>query len=137
MYYIWGTRMLKGEYEYEFALLPYSGNWKSADIHKQAISYNFPFIFKASDPQSGNYGPELEILDILSKNVILSSLYIDNGKVIARMYDISGTQSETGILNLFNTSGLIETDLRGNKINEVVDKVSFDPWQFKTFEFIR
>ncbi len=137
MYYIWGTRMLKGEYEYEFVLLPYTGNWRTAEIHKKAISYNFPFIYKTTNSQNGTYGPDLKILDIQSNDVILSALYINNGKVITRMYDCSGSQSEISIVNRINSDRIVETDLTGNKINEVGDTITFGPWQIKTFELIR
>ena len=41
-YYIWGTRMLSGDFEYEFALYPFTGKWADADLHRHALEYNFP-----------------------------------------------------------------------------------------------
>ena len=137
MYYIWGTRMLKGHYEYEFAWLPYSGTLEKAGVHKAAIAYNFPFISYASEPHNGTFGTELGIFKIQSDQVILTALFVDNEKVYARLYDCSGEQMEAGIVDLINHSGWIETDLFGNKINETGKTIKFDPWQFKTLEWIR
>jgi alpha-mannosidase len=137
MYYIWGTRMLGGKYEYEFAQLPYSGNWNEADIHKKAIAYNFPFISYSCEPQHGTDGPQLEIFRIKSDQVVLSALYVDNGRVYARMYDYSGNPGEAEITDLLDHNGWIETDLLGEKVGEVKKMIEFVPWQIKTLEWIR
>ena len=137
MYYIWGTRMLSGKYEYEFAQLPYTGSWKEADIHKKAIAYNFPFISYSCEPQQGTDGPQLEIFKIKSDQVVLSALYVDNGRVFVRMYDYTGNPGEAEITDLLEHSGWIETDLLGKKVSEAGKKIEFVPWQVKTLEWIR
>ncbi len=37
MFYIWNTRMLHGEYEYELALYPFAGDWRAAGLHRRAL----------------------------------------------------------------------------------------------------
>jgi len=34
MYYVWETRMLRGRHGYEFALRPFVGEWRQADLHR-------------------------------------------------------------------------------------------------------
>ncbi len=137
MYYIWGTRMLRGKYDYEFALFPYQGNWAGADIHKKAIGYNFPFISYSGDSQNGSLGPQIDIFRINSEQVILSALFVDNGNVYARLYDCSGKPGKVEIKDLIDHSGWIQTDLLGNKENTIDKMIEFGPWQFKTLEWIR
>lgn len=137
MYYIWGTRMLQGEFRYEFALMPFSGGYNSSGIHKKALSYSFPFIYASSAPGNGKFGKELAVLDIKSENVLLSALYVDGGKVIARMFNCLDVESESGFTNLYDNSVFIETDLMGRRIGNVGDRIRFRPWQFRTFELDR
>jgi len=137
MYYIWGTRMLNGTFDYEFALNPYEGTWKEADIHKKAISYNFPMVTHTSDPHPGTSGLETGIFRINSDQVILSALYLDDGKVFARVYNCSDEPCDVTITDLMDHKGWNETDLQGNTINSVNKNIEFNPWQFKTLEWIR
>jgi hypothetical protein len=137
MYYIWGTRMLNGTFDYEFALNPYEGSWKEANIHKKAISYNFPMVTHTSDPHQGTGDPETRIFRINSDRVILSAFFVDGGKVFARVYNCSDEPCDITITDLMDHKGWIETDLQGNKINGVNKNIEFNPWQFKTLEWIR
>lgn len=40
-YYVWGIRPLYGKYNYEFALYPFQGDWKQADLTKRSLEYAF------------------------------------------------------------------------------------------------
>jgi len=137
MYYIWGTRMLKGDYTFEFALYPYNVIQKRADLHKNALAFNFPFVSKASSSNGGRIDPEFGILDKSLDHVILSALYIDNGKIITRFYNCHKEESKSIIASQLDDVELIEIDLLGNKINSVKEEVIFKPWQFRTFELLR
>ncbi len=137
MYYIWGTRMLEGEFNFEFALYPYSGGHQSAEIHKKALSYNFPMIYHSGEPREGSLGPELELFSMGSNPVVLSSLFVDDEKVYIRMFNCMDEPVQCALENVYNEKGLIETDLKGNKIDAIETNISFKPWQFKTFEIAR
>jgi hypothetical protein len=137
MYYIWGTRMLRGEYEFEFALQPYSGHSSYAEIHKDALIYNFPLIYESVDPRKGSSDPNHKILDIDNDNIILSALYVDNGKIISRFFNCTDAKTQSGIHIQISDSAFIETDLLGNTIKKADHNIVFEPWQFKTFELIQ
>jgi len=136
MYYIWGTRMLKGDYTFEFALYPYDVNQKRADLHKKALAYNFPFVSKTGATGNGRIDQEFQIFDKQLDQVILSALYIDNGKIITRFYNCDKEESKSIIASQLDDIELMEVDLKGNKINSVKEKVIFKPWQFRTFELL-
>ena len=129
--------MLKGEFNFELALYPYSGDYQTAEIHKEAISYNFPMLYNTSEPNNGFLGPEMKIFDISSDPIILSALYVDNGKVIMRLHNSQHNEVNSYLGNIHNERRFIETDLKGNKTDTITGNISFKPWQFKTFEIVQ
>ena len=89
MYYIWGTRMLNGSYSYDFAIYPYTGNWKEADLHKKSLEYNFPIPYIETQPSPGKFGDIVDVISFQSEDIILSALYHSNNKVFTRFYQAS------------------------------------------------
>ena len=136
MYYIWGTRMLKGEYTFEFALYPYNVNQEKTELHKKALAFNFPFVSKTSSSNEGRMDPEFRIFTQSSNHIILSALYIDNDKIISRFYNCHKEESRANIASHLDGVEFMEIDLKGNKINSVKEEILFKPWQFKTFELL-
>jgi hypothetical protein len=134
MYYIWGTRMLQGSYSYEFALFPFTGPWQEADLHREAISYNFPPVYTAGDPGDGSLGHQVGLLDPIPGDLILSALYVDEGKVYLRMYESGGMQTESSKLIKDGRFDLHPVDLNGSPVDEPGKMFQFTPWQFRSFE---
>jgi len=42
-YYVWAPDAQR-DFEYEFALYPFTGPWTDADLHRRAVEYNFPLV---------------------------------------------------------------------------------------------
>lgn len=137
MYYIWGTRMLTGSYSYEFALFPFSGPWTAADLHRQAIAYNFPPVSVSGIPGDGSLGHRVEMLDSVPENVILSALYTDEGRVFLRFYESTGKPAGPFEVLKDSTDDLIPVSLSGFPLGEPGNPVQFTPWQIRTFEYKR
>jgi alpha-mannosidase len=97
MYYIWGTRMLNGSYSYEFALYPFHGSWQDSDLHRKALEYNFPVIYKSGSAGDGKLGEQIETITCEATNIILSSFCWENGQLYARFYEAAGKQTVTGL----------------------------------------
>jgi len=134
MYYIWGTRMLKGKYLYDFALYPFSGDWKTVDLHRKAIAYNLPAVSTSGIIGDGTLGNHLNIYGTDSENVLLSAFYVENKKVFARMYESTGTKTKVPIFVNSKKIKLDESDLLGNFKGSVSNEVVFNPWEIKTFQ---
>ena len=134
MYYIWGTRMLYGPFTYEFALLPFKGNWKDADLHRRALEYAFMPLAIQTKPGNGSIGTTVEKIEIdADKDIIMTALYPENGKVVARFFK-SGAESNTSGVNLkIGGSQLISTRLDGQVISDIAGKTLLRPWEIKTF----
>jgi len=135
MYYIWGTRMLYGPYEYDFAILPFRGDWKTADLHRQALEYNLQVPVLESAPGNGKFGNKVfPIIITADKEVLLTALYPENGKIFARFYK-SGEVNPVSSLNLkMEGHDFVETRLDGKIISHSNGKIELKPWEIRTFQ---
>lgn len=135
MYYIWGTRMLYGSFDYEFAILPFKGNWSNADLLRKALEYNFGIPALETKPSVGTSGSEINTISIESdSDILLTGLYPEKDYIVARFFK-SGDQSTVSSL-LFGKkgAGIAETTLDGNFLRDVNGKIDFSPWEIKTFQ---
>ncbi len=128
MYYVWGTRILSGEYNYEFSLFPFEGPWTGAELHRRALEYNFPLRAMAGEPGSGKRGGRIAPLDIAAQGVAASAFYTSGGRHYLRMYEHRGFPDSVRLGRMHCT----ETDLRGNPIGPAGSPLSFGPWQIRT-----
>jgi len=132
MYYIWGTRMLDGEFPYEFALYPFEGEWGRADLHRKALEYNFPLVAISTAPGDGRFGRELKILEAASPEAIVTALYTVGGKTYARVFDHEGRAGRVGLRYLKGRARLVEVDLAGREMGAVTLPLALRPCQFRT-----
>ncbi len=132
MYYIWGTRMLRGDFSYEFALYPFVGRWKEADLHRKALAYNFPAASMSGKPGNARLGDEVSLLGTDSQNVILSALYSQEGKIFVRMYEYRGEGGPAALECRRDGSKLRDVSLSGKDIGPAVNPLIFRPWQIRT-----
>jgi alpha-mannosidase len=133
MYYIWGTRILSGEYSYEFALYPFAGPWASAGLHRAALEYNFPCQVLAGQPGNGRMGNQVALLDAAGDGVIASALYTKGGAARLRLYEHQGRAAQARLHYSAGPAKFVETDLAGNDGQAVDSVVPFHPWQIRTF----
>ncbi len=132
MYYVWGTRMLNGDFTYEFALYPFSGDWHQADLHRRALEYNFPCVGVCTAPGDGRLGSELRLLEVASSDVVVSALYSKEGKSYVRMYEYRGRNSHASLDYLPRRARLTEVDLAGREGESLSGLLTFQPWQIRT-----
>ena len=130
--YIWGDRYLHGEYTHSFALLPFTGEWREAGIHRSALAYQYKFavdVINKAGAQSGEtiISPfECE----LSGNAVLSALYSENGDIYARAYEYAG---EDAALQIKTDMSLEECSLLGEPLNSG-NTGSLSKYQVKTYK---
>lgn len=136
MYYIWGTRMLVGSYSYEFAILPFIGNWRDADLHKRALEYSFQAPTIESKPNNGKLGNRINTFDIdTPDDILLTALYPQKERIVARFFKSSDQIPITSIR--FGKKGvkMVETNLDGKILMNMDGKLDFNPWEIKTIRF--
>ncbi len=132
MHYIWGTRMLEGEFAYEFAALPFSGAWSEAALPRQAQDYGFPLVTLGGPPGDGTLGEEARFLDVEGDGVLLSALYPEGDHVLARVFESQGRAATASLRSRLVKASLREVDLRGREAGPVGETLSLRPWQFRT-----
>jgi alpha-mannosidase len=133
MFYIWRTVLLSGDYPYEFALLPFEGRWENADLHRQALNYNFPVISQSSGKGNGTLGFNYQPFRMSSGSVILSALYTDKGETYLRFFESTGANDDLHITYENGTGRFVETDLLENELSPVNSPLRFTPWHIRTF----
>lgn len=131
-YYIWGTRMLNGEYDYEVALFPFRGSWKRADLHRRALEYLFPPRVHAGPPGDAALGTRWAPIRMASSGVVLTALYPEEGNLIARLAEYTGRASWAR-LQLPEGTSLVEVDLAGRSLGHPQQPLRFEPWRIRTF----
>jgi alpha-mannosidase len=132
MYYIWGTRMLDGDYRYELALYPFEGEWRRADLHRKAVEYNFPLVAIRAVPGDGRFGREVKVLEAASPDAIVTALYPAGGRTYARLFSCQGRAAQVAVRYLKGRARMVEVDLAGNEKGVVTSSISLRPWQFRT-----
>lgn len=131
-YYIWGTRMLSGDFEYEFALYPFTGKWAEADLHRHALEYNFPPVGVAAAPANGTLRGTFQPVRVESSDAVVSALYHRNGKTYVRVHDYRGREGKVTL----GGPGT-QVDLAGHDVGATTDSLSIKPWQIRTVRLDR
>lgn len=132
-YYVWGIRPLYGKYSYEFALYPFQGDWKQADLTKRSLEYAFQTPSVQTIKTSNTMDCELQPLNAsLENDVILTALYPNKGGIWARYFKYGELTKSSSVK--FNTQNTVlnEIDLDGNLLRPNVKDLNLSPWQFKT-----
>jgi alpha-mannosidase len=136
MYYIWGTRMLNGDFTYEFALYPFTGGWRQHDLHRRALEYSFPVVSVSTPPGAGTLGADLRLLDAGSENVLLSALYPERGHVLARLHEYQGRSGEATFTPANGAVRLEAVDMLGGNARSVASPLAFRAWQIRTVRLV-
>jgi hypothetical protein len=90
--YIWGTRMLYGETNHEFAIYPFDVDTLDIAIHKSALSYHYPPLTVVTGGHSGRFSVCHRILNIKGGDgVVMTALYPEDATVLIRSCEYQGT----------------------------------------------
>jgi len=131
-YYIWGTRMLSGDFEYEFALYPFTGPWAAADLHRHAVEYNFPLVGAAAPAANGNLRATFQPVTVESSDAMVSALYHRQGQTFVRVYDYRGTGAQVTLAFAGRPPRVMEVDLAGHDRAAAMGSFPIKPWEIKT-----
>jgi alpha-mannosidase len=129
--YIWGTRMLSGEFVYDFSVWPFDGPWQECALHRRALEYNLPCVSLGSDPGTGELGETFQPIALSSDNVLVSAFYPHAGRAYLRLYEHTGHPS-TIRLRAWKDQPLSEVNLREDVVATPQSPIAFHPWQIRT-----
>lgn len=134
MYYVWGTRMLYGPFSYEFAILPFNGNWRNADLHRKALEYSFPIPVSESKPGTGVMEDRINNFSFSGDpDIIMTALYPSKENIVARFFKSDNHNQVSSIHFMKKIKDMTEITLDGKYIRNSDGNINFTPWEIKTF----
>ncbi len=136
--YMCGTRIIEGEFENEFAIMPFNAEMDNVELHKNALCYVQPPVAVFSSKGNGEF-TDTTFFDFKANNeeIILTALYPENDYILARFCNYSDNNSSAEINSQFGKI-VAETDLLGNDLKTISNgKLKFHPWEIKTVKIVR
>lgn len=132
MYYVWGTRMLTGDFTYEFAIRPFTGSWRRTDLHRDAIEYNYQPVGLYAEAGGGEYGPTIQPITMSSSAPIVSAFYNSGNDFYVRLYEHEGHTRQVTLGSPVGEAHLTEVDLAGRELGAISGPFDLRAWQIKT-----
>ncbi|MHC4749545.1 MAG: glycosyl hydrolase-related protein, partial [Planctomycetota bacterium] len=132
MYYIWGTRMLTGDFVYEIALYPFTDGWNQAKLHQQALEYNFPLVGLCASAGNGKFGHAIQPLVISPSDVVASAFFNLQDELYVRLYEHQGRSCQVSLSYEMGRARMTEVDLAGRELSATSGRLNFRPWQIRT-----
>jgi len=133
----------RGEHRFRYHLLVYEGNWRTAEVVRQATALREePLVREALRSQarpSPVLKPDVALLSVEPANVMLSALYREGSSLYMRLYETAGEATEATI-QLPRAPGSVEAvDLIGDPEGSTpvswagqTITVSLSPWKICT-----
>jgi alpha-mannosidase len=130
---------LGNPHTFEYALLPYTGQWNEAGVYRAAFEFNHPLIVRKAEVHAGALPKRWGFLNVSHPNVATSALKPGpDGSAILRVYEATG-KGASGVKVSFASSpeSGYESNLMedaGRKL-DVSSGLQFDlrPYEIKTF----
>ena len=115
---LWGRNYkVDGPTEINYALLPHSGNWETGEIENASNRWNEPMLARLSN--NTQEPSELSILETLGNNLEVTSMVIDEGNLIVRLYNTSSANVSRDVIWNINFEKIEQVDLNGDHISEL------------------
>jgi alpha-mannosidase len=134
--------MLEREIEFEYALVPHTGDWRQSEVYKHGLEFNNPLLCHKTGTHKGKLPKAWGLLEVSKPNVVITALKPgEDGSIILRVYEASGkatpgvTIKSKARISSANEASLIEDT--GGKLKVAMDTVQFDlrPFEIKIFKF--
>ncbi len=115
---LWGRNYkVDGPTEINYALLPHPGNWENGEIESASNRWNQPMVVRFSN--NSQEPAEFSILETLGDNLEITSMIIDEDKLIVRLYNTSSTNVSRDVIWNMNFDKIEQVDLNGDLILEL------------------
>ena len=115
---LWGRNYkVDGPTEFNYALLPHPGNWENGEIESASNKWNQPMFVRFSN--NTQEPAEFSILETLGDNIEVTSMIIDEDKLIVRLYNTSSTNVSRDVIWNMNFEKIEQVDLNGDLILEL------------------
>jgi alpha-mannosidase len=129
------------ELNFEYALVPHSGDWRQAGIYRDGMEFNNPLVVCTASSHAGVLPARWGFLEISHPNVVVSALKGGpKGTAALRVYEAAGQPTrEVKIMLSGHVVAAEEVNLMedpGQKLNVAADALQFDfrPFEIKTIK---
>jgi alpha-mannosidase len=116
---LWGRNYkVHGPTEIRYALLPHTSNWERGEVEKASIQWNEPLIarFGSDSPEH----QERSILETVGDNLEISSMVVENGHLVVRIYNTSSSKISREVIWNCSVGKIEQIDLKGDPIRELL-----------------
>ncbi|MFN7992893.1 MAG: glycoside hydrolase family 38 C-terminal domain-containing protein [Bryobacteraceae bacterium] len=129
------------KYTLDYAVLPHSGDWRSAELWRAGLEFNNPLLVRTVASHAGVLGKKWGILDVSAADVVVSALKPGrDGTSVVRVYEAAGKPAQGVRLSLHvpvtdaHETNLIED--AGAAVAVSGDSLNFDlkPFEIRTFK---
>jgi alpha-mannosidase len=129
------------KYTLNYAVIPHSGDWRSARSWRAGLEFNNPLIVQTVAAHPGDWPSKWGLVEIPSEDVVLSALKPSkDGKAVLRVYEAAGQPSPGVRAHWHTTLGEVhEANLIEDSEGRVAaerESFQFDlkPYEIKTFK---
>lgn len=130
----------QGEHVFKYSLMPHSGDWREAEVVKEAFAVNCPLV-AAKATGNGSLPAEYSFVSADAPNVIISVAKeaCDSENIIVRAYEAHGKRTKSRIQLGVDIVGACEVDMLEEKVYEKLMVINnsfatvFKPYEIKTF----
>ncbi len=131
--YMCGTVILDGVYEDEFAILPFGSDLTEGELHKMAVSYEYPPVsVSCGNPEGSEDEFTFAELDTVGGTVVATAVYPEKDVILMRFCNYSDDESDAVVTTKTGVVSAV-VDLLGNELAKVEQgKLKFRPWEIKT-----
>ncbi len=136
--YMCGTVILDGVYDDEFSIVPFDSTLENTELHKIAVSYNYPpVVAKIAGGEGDLQELQFAQLEGCDDSVIMTAAYPENDYLLMRFCNYSDNSTE-GKISVNNSVVCCETDLLGNDTEKIENGIlHFAPWEIKTIKLLK
>jgi alpha-mannosidase len=133
--------MMDREFEFDYALVPHTGDWQQGEVYRHGLEYNNPLLCRKSDIHKGRFTKTWGLLEVSEPNVVISALKQSrDGSIVLRLYEASGNatpgviiKSRAGINSAYEAN-LIEDTGREIKVTGDTLKIDMRSFEIKTLK---
>jgi alpha-mannosidase len=129
------------KYTLNYALMPHSGDWKSAEPWKTGLNFNNPLIARTASNHRGRLASRWGMLTVSGDNVVVSALKPGKeGRVVLRVYEAGGKAAANVRAQwLVPINGVHESNFvedKGEGVDSERDGFVFSlrPFEIRTFQ---
>ena len=138
----------KGLQRLRYSIYPHAGDWRRAQVHRRASEYQEPLLRTVGKRGRRAVGTALpaadSLLQVRPDNVVMTGLYREGDRVVARLYESHGKRCQAELVLPFAIAAAAETDFYGERldggtaVSVTAERLSFsmEPWEVVTL-FIR